>query len=284
MPIDKEVYKKILGEIINNTRKACIDLSLTVEPVSIYNSKMGGYPYFPKGMEYPKDENEDPMILFVQLNFEELPELENYPKEGILQIFICGTDDTMGANPDDVKEQTNYKIIYHPTIEKDESKLQKLPKKIKTMIDKEFDEDGDIQLMFSGVFKINGKISENVGCLRDVTQSKLIDKLATKYGVETSDIEDSLIEDPSFSKDGMRIGGNPSYIDLDPRSEETKKYDTLLLQIDSQMYSKDEPHHNNTEDEYKTCFGDGGIVHFFIEKEKLLKKDFSEVLFCFDQC
>ena len=54
----------------------------------IKQSKFLGTPFLPIHTEYPKDKKDIPMILLAQINFEEIPALENYPTKGILQIFI----------------------------------------------------------------------------------------------------------------------------------------------------------------------------------------------------
>ena len=56
--------------------------------LTLENSKFGGLPYFPKGMELPEDANRKPLRLLAQLNFAEIPNLEPYPKEGLLRFFI----------------------------------------------------------------------------------------------------------------------------------------------------------------------------------------------------
>ncbi|MFH7244169.1 MAG: DUF1963 domain-containing protein [Spirulina sp.] len=55
-----------------------------------WESKVGGYPYLPKGMDYPKDEDADRFLMFLgQINCADVPEIEgfNFPKQGLLQFY-----------------------------------------------------------------------------------------------------------------------------------------------------------------------------------------------------
>lgn len=55
-----------------------------------WESKVGGYPYLPKGMDYPKDEEADRFLMFLgQMNCADVPEVEgfNFPKQGLLQFY-----------------------------------------------------------------------------------------------------------------------------------------------------------------------------------------------------
>ena len=62
----------------------------------------------------------------------------------------------------------------------------------------------------------------------------------------------------------------------DPREfeEKYKKYDTVLFQLDSE-------YDENTK-KWKVCIGDAGVLNFFINREKLKNKDFTEILYNWD--
>ena len=63
----------------------------------------GGTPYLAEGEEYPRDENGEPWVPFIQINLREIPELEEFiklPKTGVLQIFTHN-DVLYGASFDD---------------------------------------------------------------------------------------------------------------------------------------------------------------------------------------
>ena len=58
------------------------------EITDIKSSKFLGMPYLPVGTDYPKDKDGKPLILWAQLNFSEIPHLDDYPKNGIMQFFV----------------------------------------------------------------------------------------------------------------------------------------------------------------------------------------------------
>jgi uncharacterized protein YwqG len=49
-------------------------------------------PYLPKGMSYPQTPEGEYLHLLAQINFAEVPSLEPFPKQGILQFFIANCD------------------------------------------------------------------------------------------------------------------------------------------------------------------------------------------------
>ncbi|MEM8778225.1 MAG: YwqG family protein, partial [Cyanobacteria bacterium P01_G01_bin.49] len=53
--------------------------------LTLWESKFGGYPYFPKALEYPKNSQGKPLTLLAQINFSEALSLEDFPSQGILQ-------------------------------------------------------------------------------------------------------------------------------------------------------------------------------------------------------
>ncbi len=46
------------------------------ESLQICKSKFLGKPYLPKDMEYPRDKENRPMVLWAQINFSDIPVLE----------------------------------------------------------------------------------------------------------------------------------------------------------------------------------------------------------------
>lgn len=90
------------GEI-KKLKKDAVEINLTStgrhlmdDDSSLTTSKFCGKPFVPQGMKYPLGKySEMPMYLVAQINFEQLPALEGYPSEGLLQIFSEGDDDTI---------------------------------------------------------------------------------------------------------------------------------------------------------------------------------------------
>lgn len=116
-----------LRDKIEATRQDYVKLIYTPcadEDLSLTQSKIGGYPYMPSGFEYPLDVQGNQMILVVQINFAEVPSLEGFPTEGILQFFI--TDDDMLGMHDEYREglvtQKYFRVLYHSMVDTSETK------------------------------------------------------------------------------------------------------------------------------------------------------------------
>lgn len=61
------------------------------DPLPLWSSKMGGYPYLPKSLEYPRDSETGELMMFLlQINCAEVPEIPNFPlpRQGLLQFFV----------------------------------------------------------------------------------------------------------------------------------------------------------------------------------------------------
>ena len=85
----KDVIVPVLKKM---TEKKCykINIEKNSEP-GILDSKINGSPYMPIGEEYPVDKDGKPMSLIIQINFKDV-NLEEYPQEGILEVFGDVTD------------------------------------------------------------------------------------------------------------------------------------------------------------------------------------------------
>lgn len=54
-----------------------------------------------------------------QINFEEMPKLEFFPEKGILQFYILNSmAENHGQDYDDQTNQNNFRVLYHPEIDK----------------------------------------------------------------------------------------------------------------------------------------------------------------------
>jgi uncharacterized protein YwqG len=264
LPKELEIYRKQ----IEGTVKPYIKISASKRKTTIFQSKFAGNPYLPKTIDYPKDLNNKPMKLLAQLNFEELPMLEvkEMPKQGILQFFISAEDDVMGMDFDDMTSQNNFKIVFHPHVEKDESLLI-TDFSYMTDLDTEYfpiqDESAltfsvDYEPVFIEDYKIDKLLGETVNLSLEVSDGDNMKELWEIYS-------------DTFLGDGHKIGGYPYFTQGDPRGSQKRytDHDILLLQIDS-------------DDDNGIMWGDSGIANFFIKKEDLLNLNFSNVIYNWD--
>lgn len=252
----------IFREFVKLTSKKTISLKLGAnhsnDESHLTDTKIGGIPYWPEDMKYP-EYNGDPMVMLAQLNFSKLPRLDGFPSSGLLQFFI---------NLDDYSNNV-CKTVYHSNINK--NTIDNIPKSSINLND----EDSKY-FPFTGVFYPSASIEEHIMSIVDKDFDDTIEKLCN----DLSDIdlsEDSkhklnkLIVDNICSSDkgnsgGSRIGGHPYFTQWDIRDSEPK-YDTLLLQIDS---------------ENGIMWGDMGISNFFINSNDLKNNNFNDVYFTWD--
>jgi len=265
--------------------------------IAITDSKLGGNPYLPKDFKYPTTLKGENLKLLAQLNFAQLPKLENFPSEGILQFYIL-PDDQMGLS--DYSESTNpntYRVIYHEKILPDE------------MLMKDFSEIivqdmlYDPWFPFEGEFLIKGTV-ENCPInyetyefeeafarfckdnnIESHFEAYLADFQETKRNMTESEFKEfhrkyreqrDLIDESIGFEEGHRISGYPYFLQGDLRHYEQfnlKKYNTLLLQIVSEQNEK-----NN----YGIMWGDCGVANFFINLEDLKARNFKDVLYTWD--
>ena len=242
-----------------------LQISITPNITNWWQSKFGGFPYFPKNMTYPTNENNEYLSLIAQINFAEITTLKNFPKTGILQFYIDGNDELYGLDYDQPTQQKNFRILYFPKVDKNISNLitnfDFLPK---------INEDycyiiGEFSLNFkSSIAPINPfdkYFPEKLPQLHQKDNNSLIDLYEEFYN-------------NNFEEVGHKLGGYPEFIQGDPRSGLAKNDEPyeLLLQIDSQFF----------DDGKYICWGDAGICNFFIQPSMLKKLDFSKVLYNWD--
>lgn len=255
LPKELEVYRKQ----IEKTVQPYIKISASESRTNIHQSKFAGDPYLLKTMEHPKDENNKPMKLLAQLNFEEIPAIEHMPQKGILQFFITAEDDVYGLDFDDSTNQQNFKIVFHPHIEKDESLLVTDFSYMNELDTEYFPIEQEMSLTFS--------LDYEPVPIENYKRDELLDDAADLF--EDDELWDSYADE--FTGDGHKIGGYPCFTQSDPRDDATmyNGYDILLLQIDTDT---------------NIMWGDSGVANFFIKKEDLLNLDFSKVMYTWDCC
>ncbi len=264
--------------------KPCIKLTPVREKTSVFDSKLGGVPYLPKNVGYPRVRGGSmagkPLRFLAQLNFSTLPRLPGFPEKGILQFYAgCDGDDVVGVDFDDYFNQNRFRVIYHENVISDTEQLisaEDLPRF-----------DPEEYCPFKGEFLLKPSQpalspvtaedfqfdSALIECYNRIFGGS-ITALWGKDGLASRDepLYDAIYD--SFSQCGSRIGGYPYFTQSDPRmAEEYSGCDTMLFQLDSEGSGEDE-----------IIWGDCGVGAFFISSEDLKKRDFSRVLYSWDCC
>ena len=116
-----QLCQEIVNQIQEQSKQPACYLEFSPEPFGVADSHLGGVPYVPRDGEIPADENGSQLWLCAQINFAQMPRMEDFPESGILQIFLsdwgiddfglCGEDDGEGTPQDD------WKIAYYPEVD-----------------------------------------------------------------------------------------------------------------------------------------------------------------------
>lgn len=220
------------------------------ETLPIKQSKFLGKPYLPFYKEYPKDKNGDPLILLAQINFEEVLALMDYPRSGILQLFISSKnwyemEDSIVLFYEnaDAEFQTDFDFLTEDLYE--ESPIY-VEHKLAFKMQIEYGSPDDFRFHMS----FDGKGYSNFQKSLSKAQEEEMDNF--------------------FNSAGHKIGGYAYFTQSDPRDyDSAKKNDVLLLQIDT---------------DEEIMFGDAGVAHVFINTNDLKRKDFSKSYFYWDCC
>jgi len=292
MTIDKlELTRKIADELNEEIGLSTILIYPNKrKKVTLTSSKFGGLPYWDNSQAYPTDKDGNKLKLLAQFNLDEISEygfdrINVLPKSGILQFFLLSRNDYLyGSDLDDYTNNNCFRVIYHSSI-KNITKEDVLALCIPTALVSAADYEpiiGEIGLDFKVARKAT---PESVDF-----KKKFIEK-ASSYGWVINDtgncVSDNLYS--CLEEDDVRneldyctaieencLLGYPTYTQLgDPRFEDNRysKYDTQLFQMVS---------YNEEGTKFMAIWGDMGIAHFFINHEKLLNKDFSDVMYYWD--
>ena len=238
--------------------------------IKITDSKIEGIPYIPIGRKIPINSKGQQFMFLAQINCEDLKGLEDFPQEGILQFWILG-EDLLGLDFDNYTNRDGFDVIYYEKIEdyysEDEFKEMYNPYKF------------DLKYMETLIASEPCKMKFSLEKQKESFNYELLDNLFKEVLEEESlgfNEKDKLYEeveklyDDEFYEEivGTKCNGFPYFTQWEPRDDEQmKEYDTSLFQIDSGK---------------EVMIGDSGVMHFFINREKLKNKDFSDVFYHWD--
>jgi len=245
-----ETFKPQLEKLKLDTVRISAQPIKNGQTLTFTQSKFLGLPYIPKSKAYPMSSDGTPMIMLAQINFAEIPELDNYPTSGIVQLFV---------HPSNWYTMSDYQIMFH---ENDSEE----PQMDFSFITKELYEESPIGCEHLLTFK---KETEYGG--REDFRFQV-----DFNGLNYFDFQETLPKEQQEQMDnlfyiiGHKIGGYAYFTQSDPRDYDTKsKDDVLLLQID-------------TDD--MIMFGDSGVANVFINLDDLKNKDFDKAYFYWDCC
>jgi len=277
--IDDEFTKKVYDEIWAEYEKTAqtktfTKITLTENELKITDSKVMGLPYIPKGAQIPQTANGDKMMMIAQINCDDLQGLADFPEKGILQFFVLNDEDgLLGLDFGNQTVQDSFRVIYHEKIEEfyDENELKS--------IYNPYNFEESYITNDNESYKMNFELTSEKERFEDMFYH-IFTKICKEKGLKQTQ-EDwlyrKLLNFMQYSENYYsQCDGFAFFTQDDPReyNEEYKKFDTVLFQLNSEF---DENTRN-----WKVCIGDAGVINFFINRENLKKKDFSEILYNWD--
>ncbi|MEO1034426.1 MAG: DUF1963 domain-containing protein [Pseudomonadota bacterium] len=247
---------------------------------SVFDSKLLGTPYMPRGFEYPRDPDGRPLTLLAQINFADVPPLPRYPSSGILQFYISDDIDDRGhvwglqfyeRTPHDPvaqfvlqQSQDYFRVVWHKDVVTDTAQLSDSVPRTSGGV---MPIDDEAKLSFSA--DLGYPIPIDYRFERIVGQNEY--DFFDRFGDEADDV---MIQYYDFAvpQSIAWIGGYAFFTQSDPRENVRDDDWLLLLEIQSTV----------SEDQPSVMWGDAGIGAFFIRAEDLEKRNFSRVLYTWD--
>lgn len=288
---------RLCGEIVNeiqeNNKRPKCGLNFAERPFAVTDSHIGGVPYLPRDKAYPVGKSGQNLWLCAQINFEQMPRIEGFPTEGILQFYLSDFDFDGGFgiySENDPTIQGEWRVLYFQkpdnTVTKEEclakmpgaweekGELWRVPYKPLKMLflpverDIMDHEDYRFDVLFDAALKARLPDADP----KEFMPYKLRDETPEERGAMR------IIRD-RIKCGGCKMGGYPRYYQDDPRlyDKETgkplKEWDTLLFQLDDDTYEF--PAGELGDMNFSL---NGGTLNFLIRFEDLKKRDFSQVL------
>lgn len=289
--------QEIVDEIQTQSRRPVCKLQLSQETFGITDSHLGGVAYLPHDGKYPMGDDGQMLWLCAQINFAQMPAMEDFPREGILQFFLSDFDYDGGFGlytEEDETKQSQWKVCWYPKVDNTVTEAEciaKMPAPWNTEEELWRVPDEPLKMAFQPV----GQEGVNHEDFRfDILFAEALKKRLPKENpkeympYELWDETPENREHPNRKAleqiieqihcGGCKIGGYPRYEQDDPRlyeyGDKLSAWDMLLLQLDG--------------DDFTYPCGDignkafislnGGTLNFLIRSEDLKKQDFSKVL------
>lgn len=252
-------FKSRLDRLAEATARPVMRLLPRRERCAAKDSRFAGRPWQPIGFAIPQDGGGHELRLLAQINLAQMPALEGFPRKGILQFYVAD-DDATGLDFDGKAGYAGYRVVYH----EDDGQMEAIYIPAEPSKPDSFPITCELKLHFE-------KDAEPVS-VEDFRFGELFERhVGFAFSSLSAGLHDMISE--RFSGGGHKLGGYPMFTQGDPRgiSGECARYDTLLLQIDS-------------DDDAGIMWGDCGVANFFIPATALAAGKFDDVLYTWDCC
>ena len=221
----------------------------------------------PVDKEAPLDSEGKPMKLLAAIWCSEVHGVPDFPERGVLRFYIADND-LYGADFDAPAVQKDFRVLFDENEDAFDSSLR---------------EDSSVSADFPifGAFPV--RLTPAMSAIRssDYRYDDAVHAAVIKAGITDGKLEenelDYIYDQTAYA--GHRIGGYPCFEQEDPRGyqRELRKYDALLLQIVSHTMPDEKGKERDL-----IMFGDAGGCQFFIPRDKLIARDFSDVMYWWD--
>lgn len=268
----------ILDEFVAATAKPSVKIiACPSNETTLWQSKFGGQPYFPKDSTYPTSPSGNPLTLLAQINFAEVPVTADFPQQGILQFYIDSSPNATYGLIDDVQiEQSTFRVIYFPepdlNIENLVNNFDFLPRPIvyPIKIERSLALTFEVKLdpISATDFQFNKLVESYFSALPSLEDNQEKSELIAEI---LDDLTEEYYERYGEQLIKHSLGGYPYFVQDDCRGENLHKfkdYTFLLFQMVS-------------EPDLSIMWGDMGAGYFFIEPSALKRLDFSQVLYTY---
>lgn len=272
MQYTKYAAEKAIEEL---GKQYAVHFTLKDKTASVFESKIGGIPYFPSDAAIPLDSNGNQLRFLMQINCSDVKGIDIFPEKGMIQFWICA-DDCWGM-------PEGYQVIYYDTIS--EATTEPPITEFSDLEKEFFPLKGEFGVEFiptmEGAPK-NSQEYQKAFCkyFNEISGENIESPYDLKFKLQLSS---SVLDEAIYqgnSAYGHKIGGSSDFCQYDPRGtkEKQEQYDFQLLQLRSDF---GRINGNSVEN---IMWGDAGICHFFINSQKLKNCDFSDVLYYCDCC
>jgi uncharacterized protein YwqG len=249
--------------LIEATLRPAVRLELTPDTAAHRGtSRLGGLPWWPVDQPWPLDRLGQPLGFLAQLNFAELPAPEPFPTHGLLQFFV-GADDTYGAGFTYARpELDSFAVVFRPALDPSVPLITATPA---PGAEPYCPVDRPALIVGTRVQQpvtwYDHRFEELLGVQTDDGWPQ------EPWGLSEEQADAYADASPGPGKAHL-LGGYPTFFNLDPREIDGLDEYELLLQFDSQAPFID--------------WGGGGVGHFFIPVDDLIRHDFSRVRYSWD--
>lgn len=224
-------------------------------------SRIGRPAWIPEGSQWPLDRTGAPMSFLAQLDFAELPKLEDYPESGVLQFFIA-RDIHFGANFA-APEKGDFKLVF---LQDTAGEGELRPSRHDGRNGEDFYSPMDDESLRATGVELTGRPGLSRPEMLSWTLRRDLPDFVENNSFAT--LNAIVLSGAATLPERHHFGGHPGFTQDDWRvTERYREADRVLLEL----WSRD-----------GLMWGDLGQGHFMIRREDLLKRDFDKAFYSWD--